>query len=169
MKISFISNVVFIKGKRGSSCLNNRECNNRVLFCFLGGFFLPRLVSSCGVIFPESIHAWLFHGYTPLSQGWKFITVSSCFVLFIAVNIGSIVIRSLQKAAKNVVFKCLVLPQVKSMANPFAYEEYRKDKIHQKIEESRIQRVQVKVRTSDGVFNFSKSGYSFIILWSRNV
>lgn len=37
-------------------------------------------------------------------------------------------------------------PQVKSMANPFAYEEYRKDKIRQKIEESRTQRVQVKVR-----------------------
>lgn len=31
------------------------------------------------------------------------------------------------------------------MANPFAYEEYRKDKIRQKIEESRTQRVQVKV------------------------
>lgn len=37
-------------------------------------------------------------------------------------------------------------PQVKSMANPFAYDEYRKDKIRQKIEESRTQRVQVKVR-----------------------
>ena len=32
------------------------------------------------------------------------------------------------------------------MTNPFAYEEYRKDKIRQKIEESRVQRVQVKVR-----------------------
>uniref|UniRef100_A0A8C6VWK6 Nucleolar protein 10 n=1 Tax=Nothobranchius furzeri TaxID=105023 RepID=A0A8C6VWK6_NOTFU len=39
---------------------------------------------------------------------------------------------------------CLVLLQVKSMANPFAYEEYRKEKIRQKIEESRTQRVQVK-------------------------
>uniref|UniRef100_A0A8D0CZK5 Nucleolar protein 10 n=1 Tax=Sander lucioperca TaxID=283035 RepID=A0A8D0CZK5_SANLU len=34
--------------------------------------------------------------------------------------------------------------KVKSLANPFAYEEYRKDKIRQKIEESRTQRVQVK-------------------------
>ncbi|XP_028995324.1 nucleolar protein 10 [Betta splendens] len=34
--------------------------------------------------------------------------------------------------------------KVKSMANPFAYEDYRKDKIRQKIEESRIERVQVK-------------------------
>uniref|UniRef100_A0A3Q2P773 Nucleolar protein 10 n=1 Tax=Fundulus heteroclitus TaxID=8078 RepID=A0A3Q2P773_FUNHE len=31
--------------------------------------------------------------------------------------------------------------KVKTMANPFAYEEYRKDKIRQKIEESRTQRV----------------------------
>lgn len=31
------------------------------------------------------------------------------------------------------------------MANPFAYEEYRKEKIRQKIEESRVQRVQLKV------------------------
>uniref|UniRef100_A0A8L0DLB2 Nucleolar protein 10 n=1 Tax=Oncorhynchus mykiss TaxID=8022 RepID=A0A8L0DLB2_ONCMY len=34
--------------------------------------------------------------------------------------------------------------KVKTMANPFAYEEYRKDKIRQKIEESRAQRVQIK-------------------------
>ncbi|KAJ8289502.1 hypothetical protein GJAV_G00002060 [Gymnothorax javanicus] len=34
--------------------------------------------------------------------------------------------------------------KVKTMANPFAYEEYRKDKIRQKIEEKRAQRVQVK-------------------------
>ncbi|KAM9786528.1 nucleolar protein 10 [Syngnathus typhle] len=34
--------------------------------------------------------------------------------------------------------------KVKSMANPFAYEEYRKDKIRQKIDETRTKRVQVK-------------------------
>ncbi|XP_004539949.1 nucleolar protein 10 [Maylandia zebra] len=34
--------------------------------------------------------------------------------------------------------------KVKGMVNPFAYEEYRKDKIRQKIEEARTQRVQVK-------------------------
>ncbi|KAJ8387931.1 hypothetical protein AAFF_G00148650 [Aldrovandia affinis] len=34
--------------------------------------------------------------------------------------------------------------KVKTMANPFAYEEYRKDKIRQKIEETRTQRVQIK-------------------------
>ncbi|XP_076834561.1 nucleolar protein 10 [Brachyhypopomus gauderio] len=34
--------------------------------------------------------------------------------------------------------------KVKTMTNPFAYEEYRKEKIRQKIEESRVQRVQLK-------------------------
>ncbi|MGH0149719.1 UNVERIFIED_CONTAM: hypothetical protein FKN15_052004 [Acipenser sinensis] len=34
--------------------------------------------------------------------------------------------------------------KVKTMANPFAYDEYRKDKIRQKIEETRAQRVQIK-------------------------
>ena len=41
---------------------------------------------------------------------------------------------------------CPSTTQVKTMANPFAYEEYRKDKIRQKIEESRAQRVQIQVR-----------------------
>uniref|UniRef100_A0A672R7Z4 Nucleolar protein 10-like n=1 Tax=Sinocyclocheilus grahami TaxID=75366 RepID=A0A672R7Z4_SINGR len=39
--------------------------------------------------------------------------------------------------------------KVKTMANPFAYEEYRKDRIRQKIEESRAQRVQLKVMLVD--------------------
>jgi ribosome biogenesis protein ENP2 len=48
---------------------------------------------------------------------------------------------------KNVFDKHVLLPfQVKTMANPFAYDEYRKDKIRQKIEESRAQRVQIQVR-----------------------
>ncbi|KAM9316404.1 nucleolar protein 10 [Gastrophryne carolinensis] len=34
--------------------------------------------------------------------------------------------------------------KVKAMVNPFAYEEYRRDKIRQKIEETRAQRVQIK-------------------------
>lgn len=48
------------------------------------------------------------------------------------------------------------------MANPFAYEEYRKDKIRQKIEESRTQRVQVKVR------DLFTSGYSFTQFVEQN-
>lgn len=63
---------------------------------------------------------------------------------------------------------CLVWPQVKSLANPFAYEEYRKDKIRQKIEESRTQRVQVKVRGSDRMFRLSTSSYSFTSFAKRN-
>lgn len=39
--------------------------------------------------------------------------------------------------------------QVKGMANPFAYEEYRKEKIRQKIDESRTQRVNIQVRDSE--------------------
>lgn len=35
------------------------------------------------------------------------------------------------------------------MANPFAYEEYRKEKIRQKIDESRTQRVNIQVRDSE--------------------
>lgn len=34
------------------------------------------------------------------------------------------------------------------MVNPFAYEEYRKEKIRQKIEETRAQRVQLKVNNT---------------------
>lgn len=40
---------------------------------------------------------------------------------------------------------CLFWSQVKGMANPFAYEEYRKEKIRQKIDESRTQRVNIQV------------------------
>lgn len=44
---------------------------------------------------------------------------------------------------------CLFWSQVKGMANPFAYEEYRKEKIRQKIDESRTQRVNIQVRDSE--------------------
>lgn len=40
--------------------------------------------------------------------------------------------------------------QVKGMANPFAYEEYRKEKIRQKIDESRTQRVNIQVGDFSG-------------------
>ena len=35
--------------------------------------------------------------------------------------------------------------QAKSVANPFAYEEYRKERIRQKIEEERASRIKVQV------------------------
>ena len=50
----------------------------------------------------------------------------------------------------NLVLLCFIFfyfKKVKLMVNPFAYEEYRKDKIRQKIEETRAQRVQLKVNT----------------------
>lgn len=37
------------------------------------------------------------------------------------------------------------------MAQPFAYEEYRKNKIREKIEEERQNRVQKKVEYIDGI------------------
>lgn len=45
---------------------------------------------------------------------------------------------------------CFLFPsffflKARMMANPFAYEEYRREKIRQKIEETRAQRVQLKV------------------------
>lgn len=38
--------------------------------------------------------------------------------------------------------------QARSIAQPFAYEEYRKNKIREKIEEERQNRVQKKVRNT---------------------
>ena len=39
--------------------------------------------------------------------------------------------------------------QAKTIADPFAYEEYRRNKIKEKLEEARKSRVQVKVRGSE--------------------
>lgn len=49
------------------------------------------------------------------------------------------------------------------MVNPFAYEEYRKDKIRQKIEETRAQRVQLKVDTVLTI-EFTREKYLVFIL-----
>lgn len=43
------------------------------------------------------------------------------------------------------------------MVNPFAYEEYRREKIRQKIEETRAQRVQLKVKKKLGSFRIGLS------------
>lgn len=53
--------------------------------------------------------------------------------------------------------------KVKLMVNPFAYEEYRKDKIRQKIEETRAQRVQLKVDIVLTV-EFTRGKYLIFIL-----
>lgn len=43
------------------------------------------------------------------------------------------------------------------MANPFAYEEYRREKIRQKIEETRAQRVQLKVNSVNNEYSSGKT------------
>uniref|UniRef100_A0A8C4NT76 Nucleolar protein 10 n=1 Tax=Dicentrarchus labrax TaxID=13489 RepID=A0A8C4NT76_DICLA len=66
------------------------------------------------------------------------------FSLFVS-GLSHLVGSSLLRAYMHGYFMDIRLyHKVKTMANPFAYEEYRKDKIRQKIEESRTQRVQVK-------------------------
>lgn len=54
------------------------------------------------------------------------------------------------------------------MVNPFAYEEYRKDKIRQKIEETRAQRVQLKVSVVLTI-EFAREKYLiFMLLFQRS-
>lgn len=94
-------------------------------------FKYDRFVPSRGIIPSKSLHAWIFHGHQTLSQGvvsWLQINFLLCWSLFII---------------KHVI--CLFCSQVKGMANPFAYEEYRKEKIRQKIDESRTRRVNIQV------------------------
>lgn len=56
------------------------------------------------------------------------------------------------------------------MVNPFAYEEYRKDKIRQKIEETRAQRVQLKVSIVLAVeFTGGKNLVFILLLLQRNL
>ncbi|XP_030575465.1 nucleolar protein 10 [Archocentrus centrarchus] len=72
---------------------------------------------------------------------YKFVTRKDLENLGLSHLIGS----SLLRAYMHGFFMDIRLyHKVKSMVNPFAYEEYRKDKIRQKIEEARTQRVQVK-------------------------
>ncbi|XP_034015516.1 nucleolar protein 10 isoform X2 [Thalassophryne amazonica] len=72
---------------------------------------------------------------------YKFVTRKDLENLGLSHLIGS----SLLRAYMHGFFMDIRLyHKVKSMANPFAYEEYRKDKIRQKIEETRTQRVQIE-------------------------
>uniref|UniRef100_A0A3P8WHL2 Nucleolar protein 10 n=1 Tax=Cynoglossus semilaevis TaxID=244447 RepID=A0A3P8WHL2_CYNSE len=72
---------------------------------------------------------------------YKFVTRKDLENLGLSHLIGS----SLLRAYMHGFFMDIRLyHKVKSMVNPFAYEEYRKDKIRQKIEEARTQRVQIK-------------------------
>lgn len=98
-----------------------------------------RSVSPRGLVPAESLHARLLHGHQALSQGAPSFarTRLPCAWTDLKEKMCRFVSDSPRVSSR---------PQVKSMANPFAYDEYRKDKIRQKIEESRTQRVQVKVR-----------------------
>ncbi|KAM6979798.1 nucleolar protein 10 [Aplochiton taeniatus] len=72
---------------------------------------------------------------------YKFVTRKDLDNLGLSHLVGS----SLLKAYMHGYFMDIRLyHKVKTLTNPFAYEEYRKDKIRQKIEESREQRVHVK-------------------------
>uniref|UniRef100_V9KAD6 Nucleolar protein 10-like protein n=1 Tax=Callorhinchus milii TaxID=7868 RepID=V9KAD6_CALMI len=78
---------------------------------------------------------------TTVFDDYKFVTRKDLENLGLAHLIGS----SLLRAYMHGFFMDIQLyHKVKAMANPFAYEEYRRDKIRQKIEETRAQRVQVK-------------------------
>ncbi|XP_062345684.1 nucleolar protein 10 isoform X3 [Cinclus cinclus] len=72
---------------------------------------------------------------------YKFVTRKDLENLGLAHLIGS----SLLRAYMHGFFMDIRLyHKAKMMANPFAYEEYRREKIRQKIEETRAQRVQLK-------------------------
>nr|AAQ91237.1 hypothetical protein FLJ14075-like protein [Danio rerio] len=72
---------------------------------------------------------------------YKFVTHKDLESLGLAHLIGSPLLRAYMH---GFFMDIRLYHKVKTMVNPFAYEEYRKDKIRQKIEESRAQRVQLK-------------------------
>lgn len=70
----------------------------------------------------------------------------------------------------NIVLFCFIFfffKKVKLMVNPFAYEEYRKDKIRQKIEETRAQRVQLKVNVRVSIEATRERLFVFILFIIR--
>ncbi|KAM6368091.1 nucleolar protein 10 isoform 2-T2 [Alca torda] len=78
---------------------------------------------------------------TTVYDDYKFVTRQDLENLGLAHLIGS----SLLRAYMHGFFMDIRLyHKAKMMANPFAYEEYRREKIRQKIEETRAQRVQLK-------------------------
>ncbi|XP_059685388.1 nucleolar protein 10 isoform X3 [Gavia stellata] len=78
---------------------------------------------------------------TTVYDDYKFVTRKDLENLGLAHLIGS----SLLRAYMHGFFMDIRLyHKAKMMANPFAYEEYRREKIRQKIEETRAQRVQLK-------------------------
>ncbi|XP_006626131.2 nucleolar protein 10 [Lepisosteus oculatus] len=78
---------------------------------------------------------------TTVYDDYKFVTRKDLENLGLAHLIGSPLLRAYMH---GFFMDIRLYHKVKSMANPFAYDEYRKDKIRQKIEDTRTQRVQIK-------------------------
>ncbi|XP_051780880.1 nucleolar protein 10 [Erpetoichthys calabaricus] len=78
---------------------------------------------------------------TTVYDDYKFVTRKDLENLGLAHLIGSALLRAYMH---GFFMDIRLYHKVKTLVNPFAYEEYRKDKIRQKIEETRAQRVQIK-------------------------
>ncbi|XP_041109491.1 nucleolar protein 10-like [Polyodon spathula] len=78
---------------------------------------------------------------TTVYDDYKFVTRKDLDSLGLAHLIGSPLLRAYMH---GFFMDIRLYHKVKTMANPFAYDEYRKEKIRQKIEETRAQRVQIK-------------------------
>ncbi|XP_072266189.1 nucleolar protein 10 [Pyxicephalus adspersus] len=78
---------------------------------------------------------------TTVYDDYKFVTKKDLEDLGLAHLIGSPMLRAYMH---GYFIDIRLYHKVKAMVNPFAYEEYRREKIRQKIEETRAQRVQIK-------------------------
>uniref|UniRef100_A0A8C5SGF2 Nucleolar protein 10 n=1 Tax=Laticauda laticaudata TaxID=8630 RepID=A0A8C5SGF2_LATLA len=78
---------------------------------------------------------------TTVYDDYKFVTRKDLENLGLAHLIGSPLLRAYMH---GFFMDIRLYHKVKMMVNPFAYEEYRREKIRQKIEETRAQRVQLK-------------------------
>ncbi|KAG8445645.1 hypothetical protein GDO86_010431 [Hymenochirus boettgeri] len=78
---------------------------------------------------------------TTVYDDYKFVTKRELDDLGLSHLIGSPLLRAYMH---GFFMDIRLYHKVKTMVNPFAYEEYRREKIRQKIEETRAQRVQIK-------------------------
>ena len=95
------------------------------------GGMLCRSVPSDRHWFVEGLYAWLLYGHETVPQGQSSSCRSQDLLYFLKrFQVGT------------VLYLCL---QAKAIAQPFAYEEYRKEKIRKKVEEARASRIRLKV------------------------
>ncbi|XP_053565657.1 nucleolar protein 10 [Bombina bombina] len=78
---------------------------------------------------------------TTVYDDYKFVTKKELEELGLGHLIGSPLLRAYMH---GYFIDIRLYHKVKAMVNPFAYEEYKREKIRQKIEETRAQRVQIK-------------------------